>query len=116
MAAAAAAPNPNGDGICCSKAAAAKGSLSPGNKWPAPAAKEAPPATEAAAAAAAVEVIESEGAGGGEVTDEGVFDADGVRIELTLKSEDGFGEVSTVGVDVLPVVDVSDVVAFAGTW
>ena len=33
---------------------------------------------------------------------------------MTLKSEDGFGEVSTVGVDVLPVVDVSDVVAFAG--
>jgi len=50
-------------------------------------------------------------AGGGEVTLFDVpLDADGVKIELTLKSEEGFGEVNTV-VEVVDVVDeVSDVV------
>ena len=100
MAAAAAAPNPNGlEGMCCSKAAAVKGSLKPRGKWPPKAA-----AVEVRAAdEAVVVVVEPEGRGGGEVTEEGVLDAEGVRIELTLKSDDGFGEVNTEVVVVDPV-------------
>ena len=105
MAAAAAAPKPKGLGcMCCIKAAAATGSLKPGGK----------PCIEAnAEAVEAVMAKDDTGlTGGGEVT---LFDvpfecADGVRIELTLKSEEGFGEVNTV-VEVVDVVDeVSDVV------
>ena len=106
MAAAAAAPKPKGLGcMCCIKAAAATGSLKPGGK----------PCIEAAKAEAVEAVMPAKDdtgfAGGGEVTLFDVpLDADGVKIELTLKSEEGFGEVNTV-VEVVDVVDeVSDVV------
>ena len=48
------------------------------------------------------------GGKGGEVTDEGVFEADGVSRELTLKSDEGLGEVNTVvvEVDAVEVVEV----------
>ena len=73
MAAAAAAPNPKGLGMCCKKAAAVAGSLKLGSD----------PGAEL-------------GGKGGDVTDEGVFEADGVSRELTLKSDEGLGEVNTV--------------------
>ena len=75
MAAAAAAPNPKGLGMCCRKAAAVAGSLKLGR---------------------APEV----GGRGGDVTDEGVFEAEGVSRELTLKSDEGLGDVNTVVVEV----------------
>ena len=83
MAAAAAAPNPNGLGMCCKKAAAVAGSLKLGRVPP--------------------EV----GGRGGDVTEEGVFEAEGVSKELTLKSDDGLGDVNTV-----VVVEVDAVVEF----
>ena len=84
MAAAAAAPNPNGLGICCKNAAAVAGSLKLGR---------VPPEL---------------GGRGGDVTEEGVFEAEGVSKELTLKSDDGLGDVNTV-----VVVEVDAVVEFA---
>ena len=86
MAAAAAAPNPNGLGICCKNAAAVAGSLKLGR---------VPPEL---------------GGRGGDVTEEGVFEAEGVSKELTLKSDDGLGDVNTVAV---VVVEVDAVVEFA---
>ena len=85
MAAAAAAPNPNGLGICCKNAAAVAGSLKLGR---------VPPEL---------------GGRGGDVTEEGVFEAEGVSKELTLKSDDGLGDVNTVAVVVVEV----DAVEFA---
>ena len=86
MAAAAAAPNPNGLGICCKNAAAVAGSLKLGR---------VPPEL---------------GGRGGDVTEEGVFEADGVSRELTLKSDEGLGEVNTVVVvEVDAVVEAGEV-------
>ncbi len=58
-----------------------------------------------------VEVMPECNGGGGEVTEDGVFDADGVRMELTLKSDEGFGEVSTV---LVVAVESDDVVEVGG--
>ena len=72
--AAAAAPKPKGDGICCKRAAAVAGSeKAPAGRWP--------------ANDAAVEVRGKDvGGGGGDVTDDGVLEAEGVRMEFTLKT------------------------------
>lgn len=92
--------------MCCNNAAAAKGSLNPGGKC--------------AANAEATEVGGGcDDGGGGEVTDDGVFEADGVRIELTLKSEDAFGDVmvvvGAVEAVVESVVDIGGVVGGVAT-